>query len=359
MRTLTFLASVFALTIAASACTTETAEPSTGGTKPKTGSTKKPKPGAGNQNGEHGENTPATTGDDDEEVPLGTALDEKLATGTTISANRNVEAGKTVTIDPGATINVAAGVSITIKGTLKVASAATHAKLTGTGWGGLIIAEGGKLEANGLDITGAKAALYTQKGNGPTKFENGIITAETPFKMDAGSNLTVVKTKATATAGSAIAGTFNASYLDYDKGTAPGLTMNDPAGTFTATDSNFHGTGKGGDFIISSGAKELTLAYTKVANSHCGLHFSAVDKFSLDHVTIESNDYGAMLYGSGAGPHTIKDTAFLVNADFDAHVQGQNGPINATGSVMKDQPGTSLTQTNKVTAVTGAGPRPE
>ncbi|MBX3229358.1 MAG: hypothetical protein KIT84_17940 [Labilithrix sp.] len=347
MRTVTFLASALALTLLASACTTETAESPS---RTKTGKTTKKPPKA--ENGEH------AVGDDDDDIdvdPGTTIASGTWEDGKTIAENGTINAGEVVTIAPGATINLGPGVTVIVKGTLKVDSAAKHAKLTGTGWGGLLVSQGGKLEANGLDIEGAKNAIWTETG-GDATIENGVIKAESPFKMDAGSKLTVTKTNVTATAGSTLAGTFTASYLDYDKGVAPGLTMNDAAGTFSATDSNFHGTGKGGDFIISSGAKSLTLAYTKVANSHCGLHFNAVDKFTLDHVTIESNDYGAMLYGSGAGPHEIKDTNFLVNAAYDADIKGTNGPINATGSLMKDVPG--LTQTAKATGpVTGAGPR--
>src|SRR5258706_16009590 len=158
------------------ACAAETA-PQPGLRKSSSGGT--PAPGADNPNGEHGSNTPA--GPSTAPDPGTTIGSETWADGKRIDKNVNVGAGATVEIAPGGVVTVATGVAITVSGTLKMASPAKHAKLTGTGWTGLVIAKAGTLTADGLDIDGAAAALWTQAGNADAKFSNGVINATTPF----------------------------------------------------------------------------------------------------------------------------------------------------------------------------------
>src|SRR5262249_11295930 len=184
-----------------------------------------PAPGANNANGEHGSNAPVgpTNAPDPGETLSGGSWEN----GKTIDHNVNVAQGQTVQIAPGAVITVSAGVAITVTGTLKVASEATHAKLTGPKWTGIVVAAGGTLDTKGLDLDNATTALWTQKGNAAATFANGTIKASTPFTMEAGSKLSIVNSTVNATAGSAIAGNFAASHMTYDKGTAGGLTIND------------------------------------------------------------------------------------------------------------------------------------
>ena len=72
--------------------------------------------------------------------------------------------------------------------------------------------------------------------------------------------------------------------------------------------------------------KLVHVEYTTIAGSHCGFHFDSVDKFEIDHVTDDTNSYGTMLYGSGAGPNTISYSNFT-NGTKDLDAQGTNGPI--------------------------------
>src|SRR6185369_10548879 len=116
---------------------------------------------------------------------------------------------------------------------------------------GIVVASGGKIALDSVDLTGAKIALWTQKGNTDATYLNGAIDANQPFQMEAGSKLSITKSSAKAGAASALAGTFTASYLTYDKGTSEGLYMNDAAGTMTFSDSTLKGNG-GGDYIVSS-----------------------------------------------------------------------------------------------------------
>jgi hypothetical protein len=313
--------------------------------------------GEGNTNGEHGDNTPAGSGTaPDPGTSVGT---EQWADGKKIESNVTISAGATVEIAPGATITVSPDVAITVKGTLKVSSTAKHAKLTGTKWAGVVIAKGGTLAANGLDIENASAALWTQAGNADAKVTNGVIVAESPFKMEPGSKLSILKSNVKASGGSAIAGTFTASYMVYDKGTSGGLTLNDPAGSMSISDSELKGNG-GGDYVISSAGKELKLEYTTISGSHCALHFSGIDQYTLDHVSADQNDWGAMLYGSGAGPHTITSSNIRNNMQ-DLDMQGQNGPLTVSKSLSTKNKGLpSGTIAEPVTnPVPDAKPRPQ
>ncbi len=288
----------------------------------RTGTPSKPV-GQGNTNGEHGANAPSGA---TAPPPAGKSIgDETWSDGKTLDGNVTVAAGATVTIAPGATITVVNGAAITVKGKLTVASSATHAKLTGTTWTGLVIASGGTLDADGLDITNADSAIWTETGNADAKLSNGSIDGATPFKMEAGSKLSIVKTKVKATSGSAMAGTFTASFMEYDKGTAAGLTLNDPDGSMTFSDSTLAGSG-GGDYVICSAGKLVKLEYSTISGAHCGLHFSAVDQFVLDHVSDDTNSYGGMLYGSGAGPHSIVSSNVRSTA-VDLDMEGTNGPL--------------------------------
>ncbi len=173
---------------------------------------------------------------------------ETWADGKQISANVTISEGATVTIAPGAKITVASGVSITVVGTLKATTNATHASLSapsGATWGGLVIAKNGTLAADSLDLIGAGKAIWTQPG-GTATFDNGIINATQPFNMEAGSTLSTTKSTVTAKSESALAGTFTASHLTYDKGSAEGLYINDAAAKVTITDSMLKGLA-GGD----------------------------------------------------------------------------------------------------------------
>lgn len=250
---------------------------------------------------------------------------ETWADGKQVSASVTIKAGATVDIAPGASVTAGTGVSITVKGTLSVKSSATHAKLGGANWKGIVVASGGTLNVDGLDITNAEIGMWTQAGNLDAVMLNSTITnAATPFKMEPGSKLTVTKTVvAKSTGQSNIAGTFTASYLDYDKGSSEGLELNDAAGTMTISDSTLKGVG-GGDYVVSRAGKLVKVEYTTITGSHCGLHFSAVDKFIIDHVSDDQNSYGAMLYGSGAGPNQILSSN-VRSTDKDLDFSGVNG----------------------------------
>jgi hypothetical protein len=232
---------------------------------------------------------------------------------------------------PGAKITINGNATITVAGTLKAAGGGTaRGALTGTSWKGLVIASGGTLDLTGVDISGATVGIATNAGNALAKVSESAISATTPFRMQAGSKLAVSKVAVKAGSQSEIAGQFTASYMDYDKGSNEGLTLEDENGSMTISDSKLRGTG-GGDFVVSRAGKLVKVEYTTIAGSHCGLHFSAVAQYDIDHVTDDSSDYAAMLYGSGPGPNRIaysNMTGTVAGLD----MQGVNGTLSVENS---------------------------
>src|SRR5262249_40521715 len=109
--------------------------------------------------------------------------------------------------------------------------------------------------------------------------------------------------------------------------------------TLTIDDSTLHGGG-GGDFVISNGGKLVHIAYTTISGSHCGLHFAPVDKYEIDHVTVSSNDWGAMLYGAGTWPNTIAYSNFKTNTTYNLETHTENGAFALTHTYL-GSPGTN------------------
>jgi hypothetical protein len=177
--------------------------------------------------------------------------------------------------------------------------------------------------------------------------------------MEPGSKLEVTQTKVTSSGGSALAGTFTASHMTYNK-SGGGITINDPAAVVLISDSALKGSGDtDGDFVVSDAAKSLKLEYTTIAQSHCALHFNAVDQFTLDHVSLETNSYGGMLYGSGAGPHTVTASNVTSNTAKGLDMQGTNGPLTIVQSFTTgNNLAANATETQPAqAAITNAQPR--
>jgi hypothetical protein len=275
-----------------------------------------------------------------------------LGDGDHLTASLEIPAGMTVTIAPGARIVAAPGVVLTVSGTLVVASATSHARIATAApqpdataaWGGIVVASGGRLDADGLDLGGATTALKIAAGSAGARYDDGTITdASVPFQIEAGARLdTTHAAVVNAGSTSGIAGDFHASYLDYEThGVAGGLITNDPSAIFDATDSTFHGMFLGGgDYITSYASSRVHVAYSTITESHCAFHFDDVASFEIDHVTAGAatptgaggkDVYGAMLYGSGAGPNVISNSNFM-GSEHDLDQENANGPLTITNT---------------------------
>jgi hypothetical protein len=269
--------------------------------------------------------------------------------GQTFTTSLEIAEGSTMTIAPGAKLVAGKGVTLTVRGTLKIASAAgTHARIgaavAGQTWGGIVVEDGGDLEADGLDLDGAAAALDVRAGAAAAHYAHGTIsTTSIAFTVERAGRLDLLHATVLAAAQpSTVNGQLHASYLDYEKtGLASGIVMGDATAVFDVSDSKFHGAGVGGsDYIISYGADLVHVAYSTVTDSHCAFHFDFLNRFELDHVTagatsptgdVNQNVWGAMLYGSGAGPNVISNSNFM-NGEMNLDQQGMNGPLTITNT---------------------------
>jgi hypothetical protein len=308
-----------------------------------------------------GSGTSSGAGSSSGGMTLGTST---WADGQTLAASVTISAGATVTIAPGASITVSPGVTITIDGTLTASSAPTHAKITGASWTGIVVASGGALSLDGVDLVNAGTAIEVAGGAKSAEYDDGTIqAATTPFQIDKGGAFGTKHATVAATAGSSsISGSFTASYLDYDSNGHAGITTLDPTAQLSIEDSKLHGSGPVADFLVSSaGAAKFHVAYTDISNVHCGFHFDTVTEFDVSYSNIDSNAFGFMLYGSGgAGPLSVTYTNLYSNSAYDYDTEGSNGPISFDHCYTADttNPGTAVTTTNPQSAmIAGTGPR--
>ena len=291
--------------------------------------------------------------------------------GQMISASMTIPAGETVAIDPGATITMSSGVTITVNGTLTASSMATHAKLTGSGWTGIVVASGGTVNLNGVDMSGASVALDV---HGTAEYDNGTINSAAAFNVESGGALTTKKsTFAGNSSACNVAGSFTASYLTYTAAGSSlfdGIVTTDPAAQLSIEDSMFTGPGPNGplhDMLVSTngGSAKFHVAYSSITGVHCGFHFDTLSEFDISYVNNDSNAYGAMFYGSGgAGPFTVSYSNFDDNGTNGTHAydaEFANGPIVFDHDHLNGQasdPAGAVSTTNPSSAtVTGTGPR--
>lgn len=300
-------------------------------------------------------------------TPTGTS---SWTNGQSIASNLTIAAGQSVVIDPGATVDVGAGVTITVLGLLSACSASSHAKLTGGSWVGLVVGSGGTVALDGVDITGASAALDVQ-GGGTAEYDDGTIaSSKQPINVAKGGTLgTKHSTFSGVTGGCSVAGSFTASFLTY---TAPavgpatfdGITTTDPTAQLSVEDSTFTGPGPNGvlhDMLVSNTAAKFHVAYTNISNMHCGFHINGLSEMDISYVNDDSNAYGFMLYGSGgAGPFTVTYSNLTSNGE-DYSTLGQNSPITFDHDHMTDMVsdlGNVVSTTNaQSSTIPGTGPR--
>jgi hypothetical protein len=325
--------------------------------------------GSGGSSGSSGSSSGGTEADaappNDANTTVG---DMTWSSGQMLTTNITIPAGTTVTIDPGAQVDVGAGVTITVDGTLTAAAASNHASLTGASWIGIVVASGGTLQLDGVDITGASAALDVQ-GGGTAEYDDGTIDqSAASFDVAKGGTLGMKHSTLTGAAGTcSVAGSFTADYLTYTGGGSglfDGIVTTDTGAKLSIEDSTFSGPGANGplhDMLVAqNGAAQFHVAYTDIKSVHCGFHFDELSEVDISYVNDDSNAYGFMLYGSGgAGPFTVTYSNLYSNGA-DYTTLGSNSPITFDHDYTADStdPGTVVTTTNPQSSmVPGTGPR--
>ena len=308
--------------------------------------------------------------------PVMTTTNTTWANGQTIAQSTVIMAGVTVTIAPGATVNLASGVTITVQGLLVGTSNATHAQLTGTSWGGIVVAGGGTLNVDSVDLANAKTAIEVQAGAAMAEYDDGIISGSSqPFSVDKGGALSTSHAEVTGTKGSSIiSGGFTASYLNYDSNGYEGIVASDPTAVLSIEDSTLFGAGTAtADMVVADTAASVHLAYTEIKEVHCAFHFNDPTAFDISYMNIHDNSYGFMLYGSGAaGTRSITYSNIFSNVAYGADEGSPttvNGDITiangywamngASAATNLNRTTSAITVTNMstTTPVTGVGPR--
>lgn len=231
--------------------------------------------------------------------------DEVWTDGKMLSGDVTIAMGTKVQIAPGAKLSAASGTTITVHGALEAAANDDHAKLSGKGWMGIVVAEGGSLALSGVDIEGAKESIHVNKGNKLAEFTYGT-ASDGLFRVDAGGTLTLDHAAVVNGGYTFVAGTLKATFVDWN---AAAVALSDPGANVFVADSKI--TGIGGDFFTASGGQLLHVEYTTIDNTHCPFHFNTISKFEIDHVTTggmtspSTSAFGWMVYNSDAGPHSI------------------------------------------------------
>jgi hypothetical protein len=236
--------------------------------------------------------------------------DETWSDGKMIAGNVDIAAGAKVEIAPGATLTVASGAVITVHGSLSASAKDKHAKLSGKGWMGIVVATGGSLALSGVDIDGAKETIHVNSDNKLAEYNYGTVS-DGLFRIDAGGTLTVDHAAVVNGGYTFVAGTLKATFVDWN---AAAIALSDASANVFVADSQIKGIG--GDFFTASGGQLLHVEYTTIDNTHCPFHFNTLSKFEIDHVTTggmsgtSTSAFGLMIYNGDAGPHSISYSNF-------------------------------------------------
>ena len=304
----------------------------------------------------------------------GEGTDQTWTEGTKITGNVVIDAGKTVTIAPGAHVSFAKGASVSIQGTLKAQSRDKHALLdSADGWAGLVV-DGGSLDLDGVDIQNADRAIRVQAGTG--SYQYGAIKNSAAFDVQKDGALIVAHASVAGNRSpSTILGDFTATFLDYDAGPKEGFIVQDPGATLSIEDSHLHGSRTpDNDLIQSASPGKVHVAYVELTQAHCGMHFDDVESFDVSNVTIHDGAYGIMMYGSvdTTGERTVKSTNIFQNAGRgieEAAPDEIQGPITVSDGYWANNGGgdadnirsltgkITVTNMSSTTPLTNVGPR--
>jgi hypothetical protein len=250
--------------------------------------------------------------------------------GLELTGTVRIIAPAVVEIEPGAKIKCAPGAQILVGGTLRKAAGA-RSKIACAQWGGIVVAQAGKLELDGFDLE--NGGIETTEGAADSTVTDASIKgALKPFLVGTKSKLTLTKVDVAVPSKvddnvvsiAEVRGSLVASRLDYDAGPNEGISLKE-GGEAVIEDSNIHGT-NGRDMVSAYKAKSLKLSYSTLTGAHCGPHIEGIDAFTIDHITSEKNTYGLTIYGAGAGPNVVKDSNLSGDAAW-LDLQGDHGPI--------------------------------
>jgi hypothetical protein len=204
-----------------------------------------------------------------------------------------VPAGQTLTICAGSTVSVPSQRGITIQGTLIVSGTAAspvkfYGALRGVGnWAGLIVAQGGSLNATYLEIHDATVGVTARSGSA---YEIDHIL------IDGSSDLLAL-----ASNGTVAHGTLHGIGID-QRGTPVGIDAASPVFTDTVVNNGFM---SGIDMIVISGAGAAPMFdRMEVADSASAFTFSGGAAATISNSFIHHNAYGVTM-GNSTASHIV------------------------------------------------------
>jgi hypothetical protein len=218
-----------------------------------------------------------------------TPADETLCGDVQLAMNKTIAASKITEVCAGATVTAAAGVSITIQGTLRVVGTmAMPAKFQGAqhgsmGWAGIVIAGGGSLQMTYGEIHDAVMPITAQP-----KSDFNV----DHLLIDNSRDMLALDSDGTINHG-VFHGLANAQTTDP-------INVGDKAPT--ASPSILNTTidkGGGKDYITVSGAQsKAVFDHLDLTGAHCAFHFNSGSGITISNSNIHTNAYGLMVEGS-------------------------------------------------------------
>jgi hypothetical protein len=247
-----------------------------------------------------------------------------------------IPAGLRVTIAPGARLSAKKNAKIVVKGTLVAQAKDRHAILEGADWGGIVVAAGGRVELEGVDIKGGDLKI---EAGGEARLGFASFESNAPFTVDAGGKLSVAHLKAKAGLGqTTVNGAFVASYLEYDSSGNEGIVTEDPEATVHIEDARMYGIGSGsGDMIVSYQAKSIEVVHSDISKVHCALQFHYVSSFDVSFTDMHTNGNSLLIAGSPNGTtKRIASSNLRMNTEYGISQTGDNGIIEIAGCYFGD-----------------------
>jgi hypothetical protein len=245
-----------------------------------------------------------------------------------LTADLIVAVGQTVRVGPGTTFTASTGAKVQVDGMLIVeGTAAAPVRFVGAGastprsWHGIVVASGGYLKLNHVEIGGATYGIHALPGS---DFEVDFAELGTSFKAAVvESDGSFDHTRFHASGEQAFSAV-NEVTIDDVNGT---LTILDSSPT--VTNSTFDGSAELVDMIRVGGNSSPIFDHLHIKEAHCGIHANGGTNNSpiITNTIFEGLAYGLMVY---ATKPNIEGSVFLMNGNdigfcFDA--TADNAPV--------------------------------
>ena len=158
-------------------------------------------------------------------------------------------------------------------------------------WGGIVVASGGRLDADGLDLAGATTALVDRRAaawaRATTTARSRDAQVAVPDRRGRAPRhgpRRRRRTRASRAASTASSTPRTSTTRRRRSRAASSRTTRARSSTPRTRPSTAMSSG-GGDYITSYASSLVHVAYSTITDAHCAFHFDDVARFEIDHVT--------------------------------------------------------------------------